>query len=133
MDTVIPTPMNETDSPTHAPTEEEGSPQPTEQTLLNNKVALAIQAIDLLMFQGEVGAMLIPLTEMLGMPPLSVAMILPTRNSDNIKPFLDCLRWTISTALDAQVDFDAFTGIMAQSIQTMQRIMREEDEAYEQP
>lgn len=94
--------------------------------LLQQKVSLATQAIDLLMFQGEIGNILQPLASMVGLPNLSVGLIFPQKKKDSMQPFLGSLRWIICTALDEQVELEEFTRYLAEAILQIQEVIKED-------
>jgi len=99
-----------------------------ERALVNQKADLATQAIDMLMFDGEVGKMLTPLAAMVGLPRISIALIFPTKKPDNMRPFLACLNSILSTALDEAVGLEEFTAKLAEAIVVIQTLARQEKE-----
>lgn len=100
----------------------------TTDAVMLTKKDLATQAIDLLMFGGEVGGMVKSMAGMMGIEEVSIALILPQKNKRNIRRFLACLNLTIFHVLDDQVDLDLFTKILAEQIKIIQRIVAEEKE-----
>lgn len=93
---------------------------------LKMKVELATRAVDSLMFSGQVGTMVTAMAQMAGIPEVSISLILPSKKPANMRPFLDCLRWIISTALDEAVTVDDFYPKLADAIQEIKRIVDEE-------
>src|SRR6266702_1300287 len=96
------------------------------ETPLQQKTELTVQAVDTLMFGSGIGKMIAPMGQMFGLERISIALILP-KKSDNMQPFLDCLRWILNTVLDDQVDLDAFTPKLVEAIQVIQAIAKEEN------
>lgn len=93
---------------------------------MQQKAELATKAIDMLMFSGQVGAMVASMATMAGIPEVSISLILPTKNKDNLRPFLASLNSTISTVLDDQVSLDEFTGVLVENIKRIKAIAEEE-------
>ena len=100
--------------------------EPTEQALLEAKTELTVKTIDMLMFRGPVKGMLEGLSKMVGMPSLSVAFLLPTKNKRNLRNFLLSLREILNRVLDDQVSFDSFVPDLAQYIDVIKHIAEEE-------
>lgn len=94
--------------------------------LLQQKTALATRAVDSLMFTGQVGQMVQAMAQMAGIPAVSLSLIFPTKKPANMRPFLVCLNWIISTALDDQAGLDEFVPRLADAIGEIKRIMEEE-------
>lgn len=94
------------------------------------KKQLTVKAVDDLMFRGPAMSLLLkPLASMMGMSQLSLGELLPQKNKANTRPFLASLNSIISAVLDDQVSFDEFVPQLAESIQVIQRIVREEKDA----
>lgn len=94
--------------------------------LMQQKAELATKAIDMLLFSGQVGAMVQTMATMAGIPEVSIGLILPTKRPANMRPFLVCLHSTISTVLDDQVALDEFTGVLVENIKRIKAIAEEE-------
>ena len=95
---------------------------------LQQKTQLATQAIDMLMFRGQVGSMVASMGQMVGIPAMSISLIFPTKKPANMRLFLASVNLIISLALDEAVGLDEFTSSLAGAIQEIQRIAREENE-----
>jgi hypothetical protein len=98
----------------------------TTETPLLQKTQLTTQSIDMLMFQGQVKVMLEGIAKMVGMPAISVELVLPQKNKHNMRPFLDSLNSIINHVLDDQVTFTEFVPLLGEQIKVIQRIAEEE-------
>ena len=98
----------------------------TEQSLLKNKMDLTVKSVDMLMFRGPVGEMLKGVARMVGLPSVSIGLILPTKSEEHTRNFLVSLISITSLVLDDQVGFEKFTPLLAEHIKTIQVIAEEE-------
>lgn len=94
--------------------------------LLQQKTELATRAIDSLMFTGQVGNMVTAMAQMAGIPEISVALLFPSKKPANMRRFLACLNWIITTVLDDQADLEACTLHLADAVDQIRSIMEEE-------
>lgn len=91
-----------------------------------DKVAVAVEAADSLLFQGQIGVLIHSMTKLMGIEKVSVGLILPTKKPRNMRLFLGCLNSIIKHALDERVELDEFIPILANHIQTIQAIGEDE-------
>lgn len=96
------------------------------QALLEEKTELATKTVDMLMFHGPVKTMLAPLAKMVGIPELTVGVLFPQKNRDNLRLFLSSLNAIMNHVLDDQVSFNEFVPELARHIEVIKRIAEEE-------
>jgi len=90
------------------------------------KIDLTAQVLDELVFQGPAMSMLKATLGMMGIPSVSIQLISQGATERLMKSFLDCLNSMLLAAQDETVNLELYSQLLANNIQELMTVMREE-------